>query len=284
MSYNLKIGSHVSMSKGKKYLLGAVQEALSYNANALMIYTGAPQNTKRVSTSDMMISEAHQLMEENNIEKESIIIHAPYIVNLANGNAQKRRFAIEFLKEEYKRTAEFGSKIMVLHPGNHLKETNKKAMDWIIKGLNEIIQPELGVIIALETMAGKGTEIGINFEQLKYMIDGVEKQAYIGVCIDTCHVHDAGYDIKSDFDSVLDEFDNIIGLDKISVLHINDSKNELGSGKDRHENVGKGFIGEKTLIKIVNHPKLNGIVKILETPYINGHAPYKEEIKILRGK
>ena len=283
MKYDLKIGSHVSMSKANNYFSGSAKEAISFGANALMIYTGAPQNTKRVDTSLMYIKEGQTLLMENNIDFTSIIIHAPYIVNLANGDLEKRKFAIEFLKSEYKRTYELGSKIMVLHPGNHLKNSPQQAMDWIIEGLNQIIDPKLGVVIALETMAGKGTEVGRTFEEIKYMLKGVKHQDLVGVCFDTCHVWDAGYDIKNNLNEVLNEFDNIVGFDRISVLHINDSKNDLNSKKDRHENIDKGFIGLKAILDIVWHPKLNGLVKILETPFIEKKAPYKEEIKLLKG-
>ena len=271
------------MSKANNYLLGSAKEAISFGANSLMIYTGAPQNTKRADTSLMHIKEGQDLLAKNNIDLKSIIIHAPYIVNLANGDLEKRKFAIEFLKNEYKRTYELGSKIMVLHPGNHLKNTPKQAMDWIIEGLNQIIDPKLGVLIALETMAGKGTEVGRSFEEIQYMLKGVKHQDLVGVCFDTCHVWDSGYDIKNNLNEVLEEFDNIVGLEKISVLHINDSKNDLNSKKDRHENIDKGFIGLKAILDIVWHPKLNGLVKILETPFIEKKAPYKEEIKLLKG-
>ena len=175
-----------------------------------------------------------------------------------------------------------GVKLWFLHPGNHLKETRKQAMDWIIEGLNQIIDPKIGVIIALETMAGKGTEVGMTFQELKYMIDGVKEQKYIGVCFDTCHVFDAGYDLINDLESIIKEFDEVIGMEKNVVMHINDSKNHCGSRKDRHENIGKGHIGKKTLLKIVWHPKFNNVPKILETPWIEGKPPYKEEIALIK--
>ncbi len=280
-NYNLIIGSHVGMS-APKYFKGAVEQALEYQANALMIYTGAPQNTKRKPVSEMKIDEGILLLEKNNMKKANIIVHAPYIINLANADKTKRQFAIEFLKKEYLRVAQIGGKIMVLHPGNHLKETRKQAMDWIIEGLNQIIDPKIGVIIALETMAGKGTEVGMTFQELKYMIDGVKEKKYIGVCFDTCHVFDAGYDLINDLESIIKEFDEIIGLEKNVVMHINDSKNHCGSRKDRHENIGKGHIGKKTLLKIIWHPKFNNVPKILETPWIEGKPPYKEEIALIK--
>ena len=279
--YNLIMGSHVGMS-APDYFKGAVNQMVAYGGNSLMIYTGAPQNTRRKPIAEMKIEEGLDILKKHNVNPHHIIVHAPYIINLANGDPSKRQFAIEFLKKEYLRVFQIGGKIMVLHPGNHLKATRKEAMDWIIEGLNQIIDPKIGVIIALETMAGKGTEVGMTFEEIKYMIDGVKHQDLIGVCFDTCHVFDAGYDLVNDLENVIQKFDDIIGLNKNVVMHINDSKNHCGSRKDRHENLGKGHIGEKTLLKIVWHPKFNNIPKVLETPWIEGKPPYKEEIALIK--
>lgn len=278
------IGSHVSM-KSPLYLVGSVQEALSYNANTMMIYTGPPANSKRVDTEKLNISAAIDLMKENNIDLNHIIIHAPYIINLANSiKPETAQFGVEFLLEEIQRVSQIGAKIIVLHPGSHLKAGAQTGMDWIINGLNEVLDQDEhdDICIALETMAGKGAECGRTFEELAYIYDHIHKKNRIKVCMDTCHIHDAGYNLN-DFDSVLEEFDRILGLDKIAVMHINDSKNECGAHKDRHANIGEGYIGFDNLYKIVHHPKLQHIPMILETPYINGKAPYKEEIERLRG-
>lgn len=277
----MKIGSHVSMAS-PLYLEGSVKEALSYHANAFMIYTGPPQNTIRKPVADLHIKEMHALLEKQGIPLENIIVHAPYIINLANTiDLEKRKWAAEFLKQEIERVAAIGAKILVLHPGSHVKAGEEVGINQIIQGLNFALHEDRGVRIALETMAGKGSELGCTFEQLAKIIQGVDHPERIGVCLDTCHIHDAGYDLH-DFDAVLDDFDRILGLDKLFVMHINDSKNSLGARKDRHANIGLGEIGFEVLNQIVHHPQLEGIVKILETPYIDGHAPYKEEIEMLK--
>ena len=278
----LIIGSHVSFTKAEG-LLGSLKEALSYEANTFMFYTGAPQNTKRFEIDSALTLKAIKLMKENNIDINNIIVHAPYIVNLANNKEDdKYNFSINFLKEEVKRCENLGVKYMVLHPGSHVGLGVDLGIENIIYALN-IILKESKTIILLETMAGKGTEVGRDFSELKKIIDGVEYKDKIGVCMDTCHINDAGYNLNN-FDNVLDEFDKIIGLDYLKCLHINDSKNILGSHKDRHENIGYGTIGFDNLIKIIYHEKLDNIPKILETPYINDIPPYKEEIEMIRNK
>lgn len=277
------IGSHVSMS-GKDMLLGSVKEALSYGANTFMFYTGAPQNTARKPISELKVEEAKELMKENGIRLEDIVVHAPYIINL--GNTIKKEtydLAVRFLKEEIKRCDAIGATRLVLHPGAHVKAGDEAGLNQIVKGLNEVLSDDQHVKIALETMAGKGSELGRTFEQIQYIIEHVEKNHLLGVCLDTCHIHDGGYDL-SEFDNVLDEFDRIIGLDRLLVIHVNDSKNIRGAHKDRHENIGYGYIGFDNLCKIVHHPKLKDVPKILETPYIDKVAPYKEEIEMLRNQ
>ena len=276
------LGSHVSM-KAPKYFLGAIEEALSYNANACMIYTGAPQNSKRVSIDKFHIEEARQLMQENGWDMKQVIIHAPYIINLANSvKPETAEFGVEFLKEELKRVEEIGAHILVLHPGSHVSAGSETGIEWIIRGLNEVLANDAThVTIALETMAGKGSECGCTLEQIAQIRNGIVHKERIKVCLDTCHLSDAGYDI-SNVDAFLEQYDSILGLDSIACIHINDSKNERGAHKDRHENIGQGCIGFETLHTFVNHLKLVNIVKILETPYIDGHAPYKEEIAKLR--
>ena len=277
----LIIGSHVGYKKDSG-LVGSVKEALSYKANTFMFYTGAPQNTVRSSIDIDNVKEAYKLMEENNINKNNVIVHAPYIINLANGDESKFNFSCNFLSEELKRVNTFGMKYLVLHPGSHVGLGVDEGISNIVKALNLVLsKDDSNVMILLETMAGKGSEVGRTFEELKRIIDGVSKKERIGVCLDTCHLNDAGYDLNN-FDDVLDEFDKIIGIDKIKCIHINDSKNALDSHKDRHENIGKGTIGLDTLIKVINNPNLKDVPKILETPYIDGIAPYKEEIELIR--
>lgn len=277
----MKIGSHISLS-APDYLLGAVKEALSYNANALMIYTGAPQNTIRKPIKSFKIDEAIKLMKENDIDIKSLIVHAPYIINLANKiKPETRELAIEFLKKEIKRVEEIGAYYIVLHPGSHVNQGEEIGLQAIVEGLNEVVNEDCKVMILLETMAGKGSELGKTFEEIKFILDRVKNRDKFGVCLDTCHVNDAGYDLN-DFDGILDEFDSIVGIENIKVIHINDSKNEKGAKKDRHENIGKGTIGLENLKYVVNHPKLKDVVKILETPWIDGVPPYKEEIELLK--
>lgn len=281
----LKIGSHVSMS-GKKMLLGASEEAASYGANTFMIYTGAPQNTRRKKIEDLNIAAGLVHMEENGMS--DIVVHAPYIINIGNAvNPATFQLGVDFLRSEIERTEALGAYQIVLHPGAHVGEGSEIGIKKIIEGLNEVITPDQKVQIALETMAGKGSECGRSFEELAMIIDGVTHNDKLSVCFDTCHTHDAGYDIVNDFDGVLNHFDKTVGVDRIKVLHINDSKNECGMKKDRHENIGYGKIGFQPLHYIVHHPQLTSVPKILETPFVgtdktNKKAPYKYEIDMLR--
>ncbi len=280
----ITIGSHVSFTK-EKQMLGSVMEALSYDANTFMFYTGAPQNTNRLPINDELTELAHNLMLNENINIDNVVVHAPYIINLANDKNAK--FNVDFLKEEINRVEQVGVHLLVLHPGSHVGLGVDKGIENIIKALNDVLTPSTKVTICLETMAGKGSELGSSFEELKRIIDGVKCQDKVAVCLDTCHINDAGYDLN-DFDAILDDFDKIIGLDKLLVLHINDSKNEQGSHKDRHENFGYGKIGFDKLMKVIYHPKLKDVPKILETPYVDTElgklAPYKFEIKMIRDK
>ena len=279
----LIIGSHVGYKKDSG-LVGSVKEALSYDANTFMFYTGAPQNTIRSSIDLENVREAYKLMQDNGIDKNNVIVHAPYIINLANGDESKFNFSCNFLSEELKRVNTLGMKYLVLHPGSHVGQGVDIGIFNIIKALNKVLSnDESDVMILLETMAGKGSELGKTFEELKQIIDGIKKKDRIGVCLDTCHLNDAGYDLNN-FNEVLDSFDKIIGIDKIKCIHINDSKNPLGSHKDRHENIGKGTIGLDILMKVINNSKLKDIPKILETPYIDGKAPYKGEIALIRSE
>ncbi|WP_332690974.1 deoxyribonuclease IV [Halalkalibacter lacteus] len=280
----LKLGSHVSMS-GKKMLLGSSEEAASYGANTFMIYTGAPQNTRRKAIEELNIEAGISHMKENGMM--DIVVHAPYIINIANTTKPETfELGVRFLRSEIQRTESLGAKQIVLHPGAHVGAGAGAGIEKIIEGLNEVFEEKHDVQIALETMAGKGSECGRTFEELAAIIDGVTHNERLSICFDTCHTHDAGYDIVSDFDSVLDSFDRIIGIDRLKVLHINDSKNERGAAKDRHENIGFGHIGYKALHYIVHHPQLGEVPKILETPFVgedkkNKKAPYKHEIEML---
>ncbi len=279
----MKIGSHVSMA-APDYLLGAVKEALSYEANALMIYTGPPQNTRRKPISDMKVQEARALMQDNGIDLRSLIVHAPYIINLANcAKEETFTLGVEFLTKEIARVNEIGAEILVLHPGSHVGMGEEAGLTQIIRGLDEAMVDHQNVHIALETMAGKGSELGYRFEQIAYLIEHARYGNHLKVCLDTCHIHDAGYDLAH-FDDVLQEFDRIIGLDRLACIHVNDSKNNIGAKKDRHANIGFGEIGFDILNHIVHHPQLQDVVKILETPYVDEHPPYRYEIAMLKSQ
>ena len=281
------LGSHVGMS-GREMLLGSAKEAVSYGADTFMFYTGAPQNTRRKDISELNIDPAWKYMKEHGIN--DIIVHAPYIINL--GNAVKPEtfsLATEFLAKEIRRTISCRSHTLILHPGAHVGEGAETGTAQIIKGLNEVLSADTDCYIALETMAGKGSEIGRSFEELARIYDGVIHNEKLRVCFDTCHTNDSGYDIIHHFDDVMDEFDRIIGKDQIVVFHINDSKNAPGAAKDRHENIGFGEIGFDAINYIVRHPDFENVPKILETPYIpsptnpkKSYAPYKYEIEMLR--
>lgn len=283
----LKIGSHVSMS-GKDMFLNSAKEAVSYGANTLMVYTGAPQNTRRKKVKDLNLEKGWEYLRENEIEE--IVIHAPYIINLANTiKPETFELAVEFLQLELERSQAMGSKLLVLHPGAHVGAGTEAGIKQIIKGINEVLTADTACMIALETMAGKGTEIGSKFEELAAIYDGVKYSDKLRVCFDTCHINDAGYDIVHDFYGVMEEFDRYIGKDQIAVIHLNDSKNPRGARKDRHENLGFGTIGFEALYQIAMEPEFERIPKILETPYVlvdlenkTSLPPYKHEIEVLR--
>ena len=284
----LIIGCHVSF-KNDSQMIGSVNEALSYNANTFMFYTGAPQNTRRGEIDLKKKEEALKIMEDNGIDINKVIVHAPYIVNLAN--RENFDFSVSFLKEEIERCNMLGIKYMVLHPGSAVSSSREDAIKSISDGLNIILDNDYDVKILLETMAGKGNEVGKNFDELKTIIDNVKFKDKIGVCFDTCHLNDAGYDI-SEFDKILDEFDNKIGIKYIGCVHVNDSKNIIDSHKDRHENIGLGTIGFDNLINVIYNNRLESVPKILETPYVSRddnskereYPPYKYEIAMIRNK
>lgn len=295
MTPQIKLGSHVGMS-GKDMFAGSVKEALSYGANTFMIYTGAPQNTRRKELSELNIEEGHKIMSENGIEE--FIVHAPYIINPANTiNPDTFELAVDFLRLELHRSSAMGSHVLVLHPGAHVGEGREKGIRKIADCLNMVLEdksiftlPDGSFChIALETMAGKGSEIGFTFEDLADIYEKVIRNDILRVCMDTCHMHDAGYPVATDFDRVLTEFDKQLGISQIAAIHINDSKNPCGARKDRHANIGEGYIGFDALKGVVHHPALLSVPKILETPYIphptdpkKSVAPYKEEISRLR--
>lgn len=283
----LKIGSHVGMS-GKEMFLGSAKEAVSYGANTFMVYTGAPQNTRRKDLSELRIDEGWAYMKAHGIDE--IVIHAPYIINMANTiKPETFELAVDFMNLELNRSEAMGSKVLIVHPGAHVGAGPEAGIHQIAKALNEVLTSDTKVCVALETMAGKGSEIGRSFEELAAIYDKVHYNDKLRVCFDTCHTSDAGYDIIHDFDGVMEKFDRLIGKDQIAVFHINDSKNIPGAGKDRHENIGFGHIGFDALNAIVHHKDFEEIPKILETPYVadavlpkKTWAPYKSEIEMLR--
>ena len=282
MAKDLLIGSHVGMN-GPDYYLGSVKEAISYNASTFMFYTGAPQNSYRKPLSELKIAEGRALLAKHGFDESKIVVHAPYIINPANPTREDLlELSIKLIVNELQRTAAFGASILVLHPGNHLGAGPEAAIEVLAKTLDQIFAIDgTNVKIAIETMAGKGSEIGITFEEVRQIIDKCSYKERLGVCLDTCHVSDAGYNIH-DLDGLLNEFNRVIGLDRLLVIHVNDSKNPCGAHKDRHENLGYGEIGFETLCRIANHQRLKDIPKILETPYVNEKAPYFDEIKMLR--
>lgn len=283
----IKLGCQVGMA-GKEMFLASAKEAASYGANVFMLYTGAPQNTRRKDISELNIEAGWEYARQHGIEE--IVVHAPYIINLANTvKPETYELAVEFLEKEIIRTAAMRSRIMVLHPGSHVNAGVEAGIAQVIKGLNTVLnQNDDDVYIALETMAGKGNEVGRTFEELKAIYDGVDKKDRLRVCFDTCHVNDAGYDIVNHYDEVFEEFDKVIGLDQIAVFHINDSMNPLGAHKDRHANIDKGSIGYETLHRLVHDERFIDVPKILETPWLAEEGsdkktkpPYKEEIEWL---
>ncbi len=282
------IGCHVSFKKD--CLLGSVKEALDYGANTFMFYTGAPQNTLRNPIDPLSTLKAKKIMQENGIDINKVICHAPYIINLANNLDEKKyAFSIHFLSEEIKRCEEMGISYIVLHPGSSVGIPREIALNNVVYALNKVLENNSSVTILLETMAGKGTELGCNLDEIKYLIDNVVKKDNIGVCLDTCHLNDAGYDM-TDFDTFLQQFDTMIGISYIKCIHVNDSKNPVNSHKDRHANIGYGFIGFSSLLKIIMNEKLREVPKILETPYIGDsntdksriYPPYKFEIAMIK--
>ena len=276
------IGSHVNF--GSKQLLGSAEMAVSFGANTFMFYTGAPQNTVRKDIDETLTKEAKEYMEHHGIDINNVICHAPYIINLANKEKEDSwNFSISFLKNEINRITQMGINYIVVHPGNALKLDRMEALHNIAEAINNIITPETKPMILLETMAGKGSECGINMYELKEILDNIDLKDKVGICLDTCHLNDSGIDI-SKFDEYLKEFDNYIGLEKVKCVHVNDSKNVMGSHKDRHANLGYGTIGFDNLINVIYNSKLKDVPKILGTPWIGEYPPYKLEIDMIKNK
>lgn len=279
------IGSHVKLSGNEMYL-GSVKEALSYNEDCFMVFVGAPQNSVRKNINEYMIDEAFELLKKSNIKLENIVVHAPYIVNLCNPDKSKREYMKSFLISEIERTSQIGSKIIVLHPGSAVGGDKKEALGFLSEELIDILDKtkHTNVVIALETMAGKGKEVLTKFEEIKYVLNKVNYHERIKICLDTCHIYDAGYDIVNRYEEVLKEFDDIVGLDKINCIHLNDSMYGLESHRDRHANIGLGKIGFDTLCKVAHDKRFSKIPILLETPYYEDKAPYKIEIEMIRNK
>ena len=271
----LNIGCHLSISKG---FTNVVKEAINIDANTFQFFTRNPRGgqAKAIDLND--VEEAKKLMNENNFA--SILAHAPYTLNLCSADTGIREFAINTMKDDLERMENFPGNMYNFHPGSHVGQGVDVGIKYIIDALNMIINENQTTKVLLETMAGKGSEIGRNFEEIKKIIDGVSLNHKLGVCLDTCHVYDAGYDLVNDLDGVLYEFDRIIGLDRLCAIHINDSKNPFASHKDRHEKIGEGSLGLDTFVKIINNPKLKNLPFYLETP--NEIDGYEKEIKILR--
>lgn len=282
MQNEILLGSHVSFGS-PNYFVGSINEALNYGENTFMFYTGAPQNNIRIPLEKCKIDEGLELLKKHNINPNSLVVHAPYIINLGNSlNENIFKFSKEILQNEINRTSAFKVKNLVLHPGLHVKAGAHTGLNKIVEGLNDILNNDSSdVIICLETMAGKGTELGKTFEEISFIINHVKNNNRLGVCLDTCHIFDAGYNLEN-IEQLLKDFDEIIGLSRLKVIHLNDSKNENGSRKDRHANIGKGNIGVDNLLRFVYHPLLVNIPKILETPYIDGKPLYKEEIEFIK--
>ena len=288
MNNELIIGSHVSFASSTQ-LLGSVEEALRYNANTFMFYTGSTQSTQRGIISDELTYKAFELMIKNGINSDNVIVHAPYIINFANRKDEdKYKFYINFFAEELNRVKHLGMNKIVLHPGSAVNCTREEALENIAHALNLVFSMTEEVTVLLEFMAGKGNEVGKTIDELNEIIKQIKDQKRIGVCLDTCHMNDAGIDVSM-IDEFLDEFDSKIGLNKIKCVHLNDSLNERESHKDRHANIGYGTIGFDNLINVVYNKRLNHLPFILETPYINRNTkderpPYKEEIESVRNK
>lgn len=271
----LNIGCHLSASKGYLHM---GEEAVSIGANTFAFFTRNPRggSAKAIDPEDVKAfleyAKAHDFA--------TLVAHAPYTLNACSDKAQTREFALNTMRDDLMRMEHTPYQYYNFHPGSHVGQGVEVGIDLIVKQLNAVLTKDMTTTVLLETMAGKGSEIGRSFEELKTIIDGVELDEKLGVCLDTCHVYDAGYDIVNDLDGVLDEFDAVLGLDRLKAIHMNDSKNSFESHKDRHEKIGEGSLGFETMVKVINHPKLKGLPIILETP--NELDGYAHEIEMLR--
>jgi deoxyribonuclease-4 len=283
----LLLGSHVDMNKKNGFLVGAFKQAQNEKANTFMFFAGPPQSTMRTDINEVKIEEFAQLCQENNIDRDDLLVHAPYLINLANPvKPDTVNFSIEFLKKEITRVLAMGVSLIVLHPGASVGGDRNVALTTLAHSLDLVLDDFQGtkIRIALETMSGKGTEVCTNFDDFKTVFGLLKHKDKVGVCFDICHLSDSGYDVKNDFDGVLAEFDAKVGLNKLWATHLNDSKNERGAKKDRHENIGHGYVGFDAMVKIVHHEQMRGIPIVLETPYIGTFCPYRDEIEMLRTK
>lgn len=271
----LNIGCHLSASKGY-YNMG--KEAVSIGANTFQFFTRNPRGGKAKEVDIKDVEKFLNLAKENNFCK--ILAHAPYTINVCSADENIRKFGIDTMKDDLKNLEFVPGNMYNFHPGSHVGQGEEIGIKLIIEALNDVLNENQQTTVLLETMAGKGTEVGKTFEQLKQIIDGVDLKDKLGVCLDTCHVYDAGYDIVNDIDGVLNKFDTIIGLDKLKAIHLNDDKNPFGSHKDRHEKIGEGSIGIEAFEKIINHPKLRNLPFYLETP--NELDGYAKEIALLK--
>ncbi|MCI6431795.1 MAG: deoxyribonuclease IV [Oliverpabstia sp.] len=271
----LRIGCHLSSSKG---FLHMGKEATEIGANTFQFFTRNPRGSKAKEIDEKDVEKYHVFAKEHDISQ--ILAHAPYTLNPCSKDAHTREFALMTMEDDLKRMEYVPGNCYNFHPGSHVGQGAEEGIKMIAETLNQILKKEQHTTVLLETMAGKGTEVGRSFEELRAILDRVELKEHMGVCLDTCHVYDAGYDIVNHLDQVLDEFDSIIGLERLRAIHMNDSKNPFASHKDRHEKIGEGSLGVKTFETMVNHPKLQGIPIYLETP--NELDGYAKEIKMLR--
>ncbi len=272
----LTLGCHLSCAHGYEAM---GKDALGIGANTFAFFTRNPRggNAKPLDEGDVAALRA--LMEEHGFGR--LVAHGPYTYNLCSNKPETVEFARRAMREDLERMESLPGNYYNFHPGSHVRQGAERGIELICEGLNEVLEPGQSTVVLLETMAGKGTEVGRSFEELAAIIDGVEHDELLGVCLDTCHVSDGGYDIASDLDGVLDEFDRVMGLDRLRALHLNDSKNPCGSHKDRHEKIGQGTLGTEAFAAVVREPRLTGLPMILETP--NELSGYAEEIALLRG-
>ncbi|HVI39137.1 MAG TPA: deoxyribonuclease IV [Anaerovoracaceae bacterium] len=271
----LNIGCHLSTSKG---FIHMGKEALSIDANTFQFFTRNPRGSKAKGIDENDVKGLLKIMEDNDFAP--LVAHAPYTLNPCSADQRTKDFALEVLIDDLVRMEHLPNNFYNFHPGSHVGQGIEKGIELIAEALNFILTPKQTTIVLLETMSGKGSEVGSTFQEIREIIEKVKLEQKMGVCLDLCHVHDAGYDIVNDLDGVLNEFDRVVGLDRLRAIHLNDSKNAFASHKDRHEKIGEGTIGLKAITDIINHPKLRRLPFVLETP--NEVAGYAKEIRLLR--